>query len=337
MMTAVSQLDETRDSLLRENMVQEMDRRRHRPVGVRTPTQEPVPDRVLVLDGYSNPALACVRSLGRAGYTVFVASHRRWPLAAWSRYCAGTCWHATETLQGFATARAWAYAHGVGIVLPLTELACQLCNAERAQWEALGMVVGCAPEPLALRAFDKAQTLRLAEACGVEIPPTRYPASLEQCRAAARAIGYPCIVKPRFTAAWNGLRFVLDPGLCYVGGEAELDQAVLTRRQGRHWPVIQRFVPGQGKGLFTVCDHGRPVAWVAHERLRDIRPSGSGSSLRRSVAVDPRLRPRPERLLAAMPWAGPAMVEFRDDAVEPPWLMEVNGRFWGSLQLSIAA
>src|SRR5256714_14872956 len=87
----------------------------------------------------------------------------------------------------------------------------------------------------------------------------------------------------------------------------------LTRRQGGHWPVIQRFVPGQGKGVFTVCDHGRPMAWFAHERLRDVRPSGSGSSLRRSVAVEPRLRSRAERLLEAMQWHGPAVVGVRDD------------------------
>jgi len=31
------------------------------------------------------------------------------------------------------------------------------------------------------------------------------------------------------------------------------------------------------------------------------------------------------------------MVEFRDDGINPPCLMEVNGRFWGSLQLSIDA
>ena len=336
METRVARLSSTQESL-KEQQVREIQRPRPGTVGAHTHPQRLVPDRVLVLDGYSNPALACVRSLGRAGYTVFVASHRRWPLAAWSRYCAGTCWHAEETLQGFATARAWAHAHGVRIVLPLTELACQLCNAERGQWEALDMIVGCAPEPLALRAFDKGATLRLAEACGVEIPLTRYPASLDECRAAADAIGYPCIVKPRFTAAWNGLGFVPDPGLCYVASAAGLDHAVLTRRQGTHWPVIQRFVPGQGKGVFTVCDHGRPIAWFAHERLRDIRPSGSGSSLRRSVAVDPRLRSRAERLLEAMRWHGPAMVEFRDDGVHPPWLMEVNGRFWGSLQLAIDA
>jgi len=32
---------------------------------------------VLVLDGQTNQALACVRSLGRAGYDVLVASDRR--------------------------------------------------------------------------------------------------------------------------------------------------------------------------------------------------------------------------------------------------------------------
>src|SRR6266702_2574749 len=247
----VSRLSSAQQSL-KEQQVRETRRPPLRPGTVSGHAHPPrlVPDRVLVLDGYSNAALACVRSLGRAGYTVFVASHRRWPLAAWSRYCAGSCWHAEETLQGFAAARAWAHAHGVRIVLPLTELACQLC---------------------------------------------------------------------------------------YVASAAELDQAVLTRRQGRHWPVIQRFVAGQGKGVFTVCDLGRPVAWFAHERLRDIRPSGSGSSLRRSVAVEPRLRSRAEQLLEAMRWHGPAMVEFRDDGVNPPWLMEVNGRFWGSLQLSIDA
>jgi len=294
-------------------------------------------NRVLVLDAYTNEALACVRSLGRAGYTVFVASDRRWPLAGWSRYCREGCRHPGETLQGFATLRAWAHERGVGIVLPLTELACQLCNAEREAWEALGMIVGCAPEAVVLRAFDKGETLQLAAACGLEIPPTRYPASRDECREAADALGYPCVVKPRFTNARNGVGFLPDRGPGYVGSAAELDQAVFERRQGTHWPLIQGIVPGQGKGVFTVCDHGRPVTWFAHERLRDVRPSGSGSSLRRSVALDPRLQTRAERLLREMQWHGPAMVEFRDDGVHSPWLIEVNGRFWGSLQLAISA
>jgi predicted ATP-grasp superfamily ATP-dependent carboligase len=292
--------------------------------------------RVLVLDGHTNEALACARSLGRAGHTVYVASPRPAPLAAWSRYAAARFRHAGETLAAFAAVRDWAQARGVEIVLPLGERACLLCNAERAAWESAGMTVGCAPERTLRRAFDKAETLDYAARAGVRIPPTRFPTSLAECRAAAAAVGYPCVVKPRRSHAWTGTGFVPDRGACYASTPRELEAAVGNRRDGEDWPLVQGFVPGSGKGVFALCDHGRSVAWFAHERLRDVRPSGSGSSLRRSAPLPARLRAPAERLLAALAWHGPAMVEFRDDGGEP-CLMEVNGRFWTSLQLAINA
>src|SRR5712691_963927 len=75
----------------------------------------------------------------------------------------------------------------------------------------------------------------------------------------------------------------------------------------------------------------------AHERLRDVRPSGAGSSLRRSIPLDARLREPVEHRLAELLWHDPEMVEFRDDGAHAPCLMEVNGRFWGSLQLAVSA
>ena len=54
-------------------------------------------ERVLVLDGQTTQALACVRSLGRSGHEVVAASHRRWPLAGWSTYCRGRFSLAGET------------------------------------------------------------------------------------------------------------------------------------------------------------------------------------------------------------------------------------------------
>ncbi len=295
------------------------------------------PGCVLVLDGHTNEALACVRSLGRAGYSVLVASHQRWPLAAWSGYCRGSFRLAGESIAAFASLRAWAQAREVTAVLPVTERACLLCNAERRAWETLGISVGCAPDDLLMRAFDKGQTLERAAACGVRIPPTRVPQSLAECRAAATEVGFPCVVKSRFSNAWDGAAFLSGRGTSYVRHAADLEETVLAHKQGRFWPLVQGFAAGQGKGVFTLCDHGRPVVWFAHERLRDVRPSGSGSSLRRSVALDPRLRAPAARLLAALEWHGPAMVEFRDDGVQAPCLMEVNGRFWGSLQLAISA
>src|SRR5436189_2422633 len=104
----------------------------------------------------------------------------------------------------------------VRVVLPQRERSCVLCNAEREQWEALGMALGCGPEAMLVGAFNKAQTLELAQACGLRIPPTRFPQSLVDCHTAAGAVGYPCILKPRFSDFWDGERFVADHGARYV-------------------------------------------------------------------------------------------------------------------------
>jgi predicted ATP-grasp superfamily ATP-dependent carboligase len=294
-------------------------------------------ERVLVLDGETAQALACVRSLGRAGHPVVVASQRRFPLAAWSRYCRASVRLAGESVAAFAALRAWAVSQGVRIVFPMTERACVLCNLERDAWESAGITLGCAPPDMVLQAFDKVRTLDAARGAGVATPPTRLPRSLAEAQAAALELGFPCVVKSRFSNGWTGAGFLPDLGPGYAKDPDELAAVVEARRQGEHWPIIQGFVPGRGKGVFALFDHGRPIAWFAHERLRDVRPSGSGSSLRRSAPLEPRLREPAERLLAAMRWHGPVMVEFRDDGVQAPFLMEVNGRFWGSLQLAVAA
>ena len=201
----------------------------------------------------------------------------------------------------------------------------------------MGITVGCAPAETLLQAFDKGRVIARAEACGVSVPSTQFPDSLAACHAAAEVVGFPCVVKARCSNVPTKTGFARDPGPGYAASHAELEDVVRARRQGEQWPLVQGWVAGQGKGVFALCDHGRVVAWFAHERLRDVQPSGSGSSLRRSAPTEARLRAPAERLLAALEWHGPAMVEFRDDGVHPPWLIEVNGRFWGSLALAIAA
>ena len=293
--------------------------------------------RVLVLDGQTNQALACVRSLGRAGYEVLVASRRRRPLAGWSKWSAGHRRVRNETGGEFGELREWAVSRGIGIVLPMTERSCLLCNEERERWESAGIRVGCPDSATIRQAFDKARTLEAAEACGVAIPPTRLASSEAGFERQAEELGYPCVVKARFSEVLVDGRLMRGGGAGYVAGRSELAAAVRQRRQGAHWPILQKFVAGAGLGVSGVCDRGRPVSLYAHERLRDVRPSGSGSSLRRTIPLEPRLREPAERLLAQLRWHGPVMVEFRDEGGPLPRLMEVNGRFWGSLQLAVDA
>ena len=293
--------------------------------------------RILILDGQTNQALACARSLGRAGYVVAVASRFRWPLAGWSRYCSRQFHLRGETPADYARLRDEVRSFRADWVLPLTEPACLLCNLERAEWEQTGARIACASQDMLSNAFDKAATIEAARRCGVSVPQTRIPDSVESAREAASQVGYPCVIKPRFSFVWDGSRFLPHRAYAHVANAADLDAEVVRCHQAGYWPLIQSYVAGTGKGVFALCDRGRTVAWFAHERLREVRPTGSGSSLRRSIALESRLREPAEKLLAELDWHGPAMVEFRDDGIRPPWLMEVNGRFWNSLELAIQA
>lgn len=292
-------------------------------------------DRILVLDGQTNQALACVRSLGKAGYDVRVASHERMSLSTWSRYCSGSFHLKGQTVEAFADLREWAKSEGATIALPLTERSCVLCNAERAEWENAGIALGCAPDEMLQAAFDKAITIGRAQRLGVTVPTTIIPQSYDDAVAAIEQIGFPCVIKPRWSNAWNGKQFSPTQAPTYANDRDQFLQILSSLNGETSWPLLQSYVPGQGKGVFALCNRGTVVAWFAHERLRDTKPTGSSSSLRRSIALDERLMEPARKLLADFEWHGPAMIEFRDPGIAPPSLMEVNGRFWGSLQLAI--
>src|SRR5205814_8127815 len=73
-------------------------------------------------------------------------------------------------------------------------------------------------------------------------------------------------------------------------------------------------------------------------RLRERPRAGGASVLSESLDVDPRLREFALRLLAPIGWHGVAMMEYKQDRRSGEFvLMEVNGRFWGSLELAVAA
>jgi hypothetical protein len=184
-------------------------------------------------------------------------------------------------------------------------------------------------------AFDKAVTIGRAQQLGVTVPTTIIPESYDDAVSAIERIGFPCVIKPRWSNAWNGKQFFPTQAPTYANDRDQFLQILSSLNGETSWPLLQSYVPGRGKGVFALCDRGTVVAWFAHERLRDTKPTGSSSSLRRSIALDERLIEPARKLLADFEWHGPAMVEFRDPGVDPPALMEVNGRFWGSLQLAI--
>jgi predicted ATP-grasp superfamily ATP-dependent carboligase len=180
--------------------------------------------------------------------------------------------------------------------------------------------------------------MSLAEEKGVPVPRTlvvREPADLER---AIQHVGFPAVVKARVSRLAVGRQWRSGAGTHYVHTRTELEAACRAVGDTVPFPLVQEYIPGDGRGVFALMNRGRLRAAFAHRRLREKPPSGGVSVLSESIALDPEVLAQAEQILEALKWHGVAMVEFKRDARDGvSKLLEINGRFWGSLQLSVDA
>jgi predicted ATP-grasp superfamily ATP-dependent carboligase len=293
----------------------------------------------LVLDGATYTSLAIVRSLGAHGVRVDVAADTRLACAAASKYCRDVVRHApfdqpeavAQTLVDYARR-----TRGV-VIMTYGERSLRFLYRWRQALEKEGARLAVPPEAAFSSANDKAETLRRAQRLGVPIPPSYFPESPDDVEAIAESIRYPAVVKPRRSVYDANDHFRATPRASYAQNAAEL-RVACSRVGFGVLPIVQEFVPGDGVAVSLLCEDGAPLMRFAHRRIRDVVPTGSGSALRESIAYPADLGAYAERLAADLAWTGPMMVEFRLDRHSGrSYLMEVNGRFWGSLQLAIDA
>ena len=294
---------------------------------------------VLVTDAPANASLAVVRSLGRRGVPVGVCTfHGEFNLAAYSRWATEslTLPSPTRDPDGFIGALTRVLETGTyPIVFPTTERTIQLIAAARDRLPSWVIIPMPGPDALAT-VLDKQRSTELGRRVGVPVPQTWCPADGDAAAALAPSLPYPVIVKPRQT------NFLADGHLVkadYVVVEdpARLAQAWRAVDATMPRPVIQVVVRGRGAGMNTLWRDGKPVVWFCHRRLREIDLRGGRSTAAVSSLCDPRLQASAHRLLDALGWHGVAMVEFKwDEATDAFWLLEINGRFWGSLPLALA-
>jgi predicted ATP-grasp superfamily ATP-dependent carboligase len=294
---------------------------------------------VLVTDGDERAALAIVRSLGRAGYAVHVCSTRGRSLAGASRYCRDEQ-RVPDPLRdapGFVQAlEQRARSTGARVLLPVTEASLLAVLGERARFDAI-----CVPFPeesVFRAACDKARVLATARQVGISIPEQRVLTTAEDAGSLdPDSLRYPLVVKPARSVAESS-HGRLKLGVTYARDAGELRQT-LAQLPAAAFPVLlQQRIIGPGVGIFLLLWDGRTDAVFSHRRIREKPPAGGVSVYRESIPADPELVRLSTALLAAFGWQGVAMVEYKVDAsTGEPYLMEVNGRFWGSLQLAVDA
>ncbi len=294
--------------------------------------------RVLVLDASQRSALATTRSLGRRGVPVITADYSPTALAGASRFSVGYRIYAspqTQPVQFIADIAALVRQEHIEIILPMTELTMGLLLEARDHFVNVHLPFADAETIDALA--NKCALMRLAESLGVPVPTTWYIDNPEDLPEDLSALPYPVVVKPG--RSWQQVDGHWIRAAVHFANRPEAVQDLVNTEPGlRTQPfMLQESVAGSGQGVFALYDQGKPIAFFSHRRLREKPPSGGVSVLSESVPVDPELLAIARTLLDAVSWHGVAMVEFKVGVDGTAYLMEVNTRLWGSLQLAIDA
>jgi predicted ATP-grasp superfamily ATP-dependent carboligase len=287
----------------------------------------------LVLDGGSGPALACTRSLGRAGWRVLAPAGTR---SAASRYAAASVpvpEPDRDPDRFLPAVRAVLAAEPVDVIVPCTDASSLLLH-ETPDVTGAARVLGGERDQV-LRLTDKAACLRLAETAGFPVPAWSEPATAEEAVEVAREVGYPCVVKPRrsYIRTAETLQHLRHT---VVLGPDDV-RAAFAAAPGDEPPLVQALVRGRAISVGAVRHEGRLLGAVVRETLTFHPVAGGTSVWKRTVRPDEPGAQAAVDLLASIGYDGLAEVEYQLEPDGTPRLMEVGVRAFGWLPLAIAA
>jgi predicted ATP-grasp superfamily ATP-dependent carboligase len=291
---------------------------------------------VIVTDSEQRAALAVVRSLGRAGHEVMAVGHKAKALAKSSRYASA------HEIVANPFSDPDQFTDDVAALVARWNADVVLMVAEQSHLALLPHRERLAPAVVAAgsyeafrRVSDKDLVLATAARLGIHVPrqvlvPDRDAARRSENDA---ALAFPAVIKPARSVAGGNHFSVL-----HARDVDEYREHIASLPDHAFPLLVQQRIVGRGQGIFLLVWGGELVASFAHRRLREMPPSGGASVLSESIHADTELVRLSRALLHELGWEGVAMVEFKvETATGRAFIMEINGRFWGTTQLAIDA
>jgi predicted ATP-grasp superfamily ATP-dependent carboligase len=297
-----------------------------------------------ILLGADTPiGLTIIRDLGEHGVAVHAVARSREGIGLYSKWTAARYLRPHDDASTIDLLNRIAADQGAAFLLAVSERDLLFI---RAAADA-GCLVGLralVPEAAQLAlVLDKSATYAAAKEVDVPVPPTWQPRDGSAIEDAPVGLTFPCVLKwssPESTGsglANLGIPF-LKAEYCY--DRTELGRALARYEPYGRYPLVQAFCPGTGLGHMIFLYRGETLLRLQHRRVSEWPPEGGTSTVCESLplSANAELFAKSEALLRRIGWQGAAMVEYRlDPRTGRAALMEINGRFWGSLPLAYHA
>lgn len=291
--------------------------------------------KILITDGASVNALGIIRQLGILNkFEIHVVGYNSLALGKYSRYCNDFTLvsHPKQAPEKFISSIIKLVEQKqIDFVLPVGFYAHKVLIENSTLFNK--RVKFCLPSQQSFEnATSKIKTAELAQKVKVNVPKTIVITDVKELDQLS-GLKYPVVIK---AAKEIGGRMVE-----YAENHAELLDKFkyLVHKfnlSPQDYPIIQEYIKGEGVGFFALYSNGVCQHYFMHERIREFPVSGGRSVCARSF-YDERLFEEGKKILDALNWNGSAMVEFKRTAENEYYLLEVNPKLWGSIELAIVS
>lgn len=265
--------------------------------------------------------LAVIRSLGRNNIEFQVVSKTRDTLGRYSRYC-------QNKTVGLFDLDFFSKLSKDDVVFPMIEDTMLLLLKNKS---TLQCQLGFSDFETIQKTRDKSILTQHAIEQKIPCPKTFFITKPEDIRECRSDIDFPVVLKPNREAGGKGIRFVES---------ADLLPKITENFLAENGPfLLQEKIPFTTKytvGALCNSEHKLRRICVIKE-LRNY-PIETGQACYVETVNNPRLVELTEKLLKSLDFFGVADIDFIiDERDNEPKLMEINPRFWGSMQVAINA
>jgi predicted ATP-grasp superfamily ATP-dependent carboligase len=297
---------------------------------------------VIITDGFWRKSLSCVRSLGKEGYKITVFGDTIWTTSFWSKYTSERviCPSAKDKIfifnQFITKFLADNYKKNKKkiILIPSEDATINWLSKNRKKISKYANFL--LPNNSSLEiAQSKEKTLKIAKKIGINVPESFFFKKRDVFekkikKLSALNILENYIVKPVKSSG--------SLGIIFPKNNFKIDWKSHWKKYGKLF--IQKKIVSRTKGIgisMIFDSNSNCIADFCHQRIKEYPLKGGPSTIRKSVK-NYHLKIESQRLLKKLNWKGVAMVEWKyDDYDKSIKLLEINPRFWGSLELAVRA
>lgn len=215
----------------------------------------------------------------------------------------------------------------IQVLMPVGNISNSIISKNKEKLTSLTKVLIADYEIMKIAQF-KNETFEFAENIGIPIPKTYIPSNKIELDSIINKVEYPCVIKK------------VNPdesGVVYCNNQTELkkhfEDLIENKETNYKFPIIQEYVKGVGTGYYALFSEGNCLASFMHKRIHEFPITGGSSTCAKSIENN-KLKLLGDKLLSELKWTGIAMVEFKEDSKSRLKLMEINPKFWGSVELS---